>query len=473
MRVSDLKLLLAFAAVFCAANAWTQPEGVCPCGNLPREPGVLWTGSEPIGVNEIVRLAAPILWFTRDEPLLDEEGVVPQAHPCDDPSDHAIVYYQVTEIANRGDSVTLPPEDDPDFFEKVDSMILKFFFYYPQDFGLGGHVHDLEATEFEIVLEEDSGCYRVRVERVKALAHGNNWYSNILTIETDTMFPLTLFVEEGKHASAPDRNADGQFTRGYDVNERINDAWGVRDVMGSGVLLTSAYNAEMTKSRSYEHRLFPPEAPLSCVVDRRNSRLISDASLGSYRLRPGDRVSKCELAEAQDHLESMMRFHGYGADEEPKQYSELTKGLKDVGRPDRWLSISLRVTDNIGGAFVFRGIDIKQGWILPKFNISDVDTSLGVMFTPSASRFADYYIAGGPHWRYKDTTVKRTLDTEQGRREIEIIIPAEWNLYTEVGVKLRARIKGTFIGARLGVQALGFGSLDDIRLIFEVGAGAW
>jgi hypothetical protein len=222
-----LKLsILTAAAVLSVGIATAQPEGVCPCGNLPVKPGVLWTGSEPIGVTEIARLAAPILWFSRDEPLLDLDEVFPQAHPCDEPSDHPIAYFQVTEIANRGQSVVLPPEDDPDFFEKVDSMILKFFFYYPEDFGLGGHVHDLEATEFEIVLEEDSGCYRVRVERVESLAHGNRWYSNVLTIKPDTMFPLTLFVEEGKHASAADRNADGQFTRGYDVNALVNDASG-------------------------------------------------------------------------------------------------------------------------------------------------------------------------------------------------------------------------------------------------------
>ena len=41
---------------------------------------------------------------------------------------------------------------------------------------------------------------------------------------------VTLLVEEGKHAVAPDRNADGVYTPGYDVNKRIKDAWGVRDV---------------------------------------------------------------------------------------------------------------------------------------------------------------------------------------------------------------------------------------------------
>lgn len=30
-----------------------------------------------------------------------------------------------------------------------------------------------------------------------------------------------------------------------------------------------------------------------------------------------------------------------------------------------------------------------------------------------------------------------------------------------------------FAGLRVGVQALGIGRLDDIRLIVEVGAGAW
>ena len=51
------------------------------------------------------------------------------------------------------------------------------------------------------------------------------------------VFPVRVLVEEGKHASILDRNGDGVYTPGYDVNSRVNDAWGLRDVLGSSVLM--------------------------------------------------------------------------------------------------------------------------------------------------------------------------------------------------------------------------------------------
>ena len=125
---------------------------------------------------------------------------------------------------------------------------------------------------------------------------------------------------------------------------------------------------------------------------------------------------------------------------------------------------------------------MRQGWILPKVTVSEVDYSVTAMFTPSASRFADYYISGG--FRRQFETVERTItiDTDEGRQDITVIEPPQWNFTTEIGLKLRARIPGKarwavlgyeFGGVRVGVQALGFGTLDDIRLIFEIGAGVW
>ena len=176
----------------------------------------------------------------------------------------AVVYYQVTELTYRGDApVGRPEQDDATFADKVESFILKYYFYYPEDSGVGGHTHDLETAEFEVWLEGDDSCRRVRLASVEALAHGSRWYSNTLKIRPDTRYPMTLFVEEGKHATAPDRNADGSFMRGYDVTERVNDAWGVRDSLGHGVLLSSGYASEMTKRRTEAFRLLPPESPTS------------------------------------------------------------------------------------------------------------------------------------------------------------------------------------------------------------------
>ena len=166
------------------------------------------------------------------------------------------------------------------------------------------------------------------------------------------------------------------------MNRQVNDAWGVRDIMGAGVMLSSAYNPEMTKPRTYEFRVFPPE-----------------------------------------------------------------KSLLQVRR-----------------------------------TVSGVDATVNALFTPSASRFVDYYVSGGLRRQYEPVEKSVTIDTEDGPRDITILEPPQWNFVTEIGFKLRARIPSKarwavlgyqFGGVRVGVQALGFGSLDDLRLIFEIGAGAW
>ena len=470
-------------ATWLLAASLASPSQASTCTSWDDEPGVLWTGRVSLSLPQVAELAAPILWFTRDEPLIREGVAVPAPHPCDAPAEGAVVYYQVTELVRSGPPLPLPLEDNAVLFDQIDHLVLKYFFYYPRDYGLGGHTHDLEAVELHLFLQERDGCFRVRMDSAEALAHGSRWYSNLLDIEPDTRFPLTVFVEEGKHASACDRNADGRFTRGYDVNRQVNDAWGVRDVMGAGVLLTSAYNAEMTKPRIEAFRVFPPPSPLLQVDPARSSTELSEDHLYRYELRPGDRVPTCSnMGEDRERLVSMMRYHGFGQDAEPEQYSPLAAGLKNVKSPQRWLSFSARFDDNLGLGLVFRGLDITQGWILPKLTVSDTDYSASLLFTPSASRFADYYVSGGVRRQFKPVERTVTIETEGGRREIALIDPPQWNFTTEVGVKLRARIPAKarwavlgyqFGGVRLGVQALGFGSLDDIRLIFEIGAGAF
>ena len=239
MRVVVAGLLLVLAA---PDRSSAQVSCACdPVALATLGPGVVWQGADPIGLKEIAALAAPLLWFSADEPLLGPDlPPIPAAHPCDSPSTRAVVYYQVSRLVLRGDSkVTSPEQDDAAFFDKVDRLILKFFFYYPEDSGVGGHVHDLESAEFEVILEQTGACRRVRIAQVEGLAHGSRWYSNTLAVKSDTKFPLAMLVEEGKHASSPDRNADGSFMRGYDVTERVNDAWGVRDTLGQGVLLSA------------------------------------------------------------------------------------------------------------------------------------------------------------------------------------------------------------------------------------------
>jgi hypothetical protein len=295
---------------------------------------------------------------------------------------------------------------------------------------------------------------------------------------------MTLFVEEGKHGSCTDRNADGIYTRGYDVNQTVNDAWGVRDIMGSGLLLSSAYSPEMTKPRTDAYRLLPPETSLPCAEGFLSSTEDRSEGLGRYELRPGNRVPRCPDAPKAEYLISLMDYHHYGREEQPAQYASTVEqnALKSLKSPESFLSVSLRSEGALGASLVFKGLDMRQGWIVPKVNVNSFSASLGAMYTPSASRFFDWYLVAGPRRQFEPRQVTQEIDTEEGRREVTFTRPPSWDFYWEIGTRIRAEVPSKirpfvlgyhFAGIRVGVQALGIGRLDDIRIVFEIGAGAW
>jgi hypothetical protein len=93
-----------------------------------------------------------------------------------------------------------------------------------------------------------------------------------------------------------------------------------------------------------------------------------------------------------------------------------------------------------------------------------------------------WYLVAGPRYQCTEVEVKTTIETEDGQKEITFRKPPEWDLAWETGLKIRARVPGkarpfvlgyNFAGVRVGVQALGLGRLNDIRIVFEIGAGAW
>jgi hypothetical protein len=480
--------LLSAVVALPSHTAAQTPAAACSLDSSETAAGLVWQGRERIGVREIAGLLAPVLWFSSDEPLLAEgQPPIPTAHPCDAAADRAVVYYQVTRLTYRGDTpVGRPEETDADFADKVESFILKYFFYYPEDSGVGGHAHDLETAEFEITLEDDSDCRGVRLASVEALAHGSRWYSNTMMVRPDVKYPLTLFVEEGKHATAPDRNADGTFMRGYDVTERVNDAWGVRDSLGHGVLLSSGYASEMTKPRDRAFRVTPPPSPHLQVTARLRSYRDGEPALGRYELRPANTVATCETISPQpERLIAMMAEHGFGRDELPTQYQSgsVDGALSELSLPDSWLSASLRVANRkLGAAVILKGLDLREGWIVPRVTVSGQDATGEILFTPSASRWADYYFSAGVRRQFVTTREQRSIDTDQGSREIEVLIHPNWKIVVETGVKFRARLPAkarpfvlgySFGGLRFGLQALGFSRIEEFRFIWEIGAGAW
>jgi hypothetical protein len=314
MFIGRIHRAIVLSALICAgfpSPGEAQPSA-CPDPLDAEGPaGVVWQGrAEGTQLRQLAHLLAPVLWFSSDEPLLvlRQNGAIPHAHPCDGERATPVVYYQATDIVLRSsERVQEPADDEPRFFEKVDHFVLRYFFYYDEDWGLGRHAHDLEVVNVYVYLDQTGpGCYRVRVPKVEGLAHGLDWYSNILRVERDTAFPIMILIEEGKHASCPDRNADGIYTPGYDVNVHVNDAWGLRDVLGSSMLLGASYSASMSKPREPRFRLFPPESGLPiCPRNGRRTEYAPEQSLGRYHLRPATTVPACRprINERNDSLQ--------------------------------------------------------------------------------------------------------------------------------------------------------------------------
>lgn len=262
------------------------------------ESGAGRPSARQVPLADIAQRFAPILWFSPNEPLLwadpgaikkkwQDAGAgrhrscslenipggstirIPHRLPGDD-QDGPAVYYQLIEY-DRGRDPFDPKTETVDLTD-LHEIHLRYFFYYLCDIGANAHPDDLEALQFTLRVVRDGECRRLEIAHITGFAHGLEWVYNRLAVEAprrsggaksarllkagDLLLPVTVLVEEGKHASSPDRNGDGVFTPGYDVNERVAEAWGVRDNFGSG-LIVPKYHAEDSKRRDPDHRIFP------------------------------------------------------------------------------------------------------------------------------------------------------------------------------------------------------------------------
>ena len=135
-------------------------------------------------------------------------------------------------------------------------------------------------------------------------AHGIEWFWNVLESDADTRFPMHVLVEEGKHGMCTDKNSDGYYTPGFDVNVRINDAWGVRDIIRGGLLFTGSYQSWMTKVRRPEHRVIPPLPDDSPLRGRLSRHGVYAPDNAVYELRP---LPSSDLAAHDELLHHKMQ----------------------------------------------------------------------------------------------------------------------------------------------------------------------
>ena len=460
-----------------------------PCCQYDQYEGVVWAGSDSLMTfAELAAYCAPILWFSPDEPLLrGASGLdidVPAAFPFEGATDAPVVYFRARNVLEtqdyEGKAVVADPDDRGDGVINLNGVVgvdLDYFFYYPSEEGLGRHQHDVESTDMKIQIRNRRDCpecpYTIVVSLVNCKAHGVQWYDNTLDVDQYTRFPFTVLVEEGKHASCTDKNGDGSFTPGYDVNRRVNDAWGVRDVIRGGGLFVGSFQSWFAKIRTPEYRVFPPLPMDSDLRDRFMEKGEYAPANAKYELRP---FPHPDLAADDPSLVPFIADKGdpdWPATEVPGDFKVVGEWLGEESFL-KSVTLSLRLDGDTGVSLVFPFLVVKNlpdpvggGWIMNRVYFKDEklrDFGWMFLYTSSASRWLDTYFAVGFE-RDKEDVGKRRFWT------------------AESGFKFRADVRHSkmkflshitdFWGMRVGLMATGLLPVEEFRYVVEVGGGAF
>ncbi len=457
------------------------------------QPGTVWHSKESIISSEkLAALCAPIIWYSPDEPNLygkiGRQINIPDAFPFQIKADSPVVYYRIKSIyASRKhiDSVYIGKQIDKKSFifdlSKLDALDIDFFFYYPTEEGLGSHLHDLESVFFKLRIIKTDSCsqcrYAIKVKEIIGRAHGLPWYDNHLTIDEHVKFPMSILVEEGKHACCPDKNADGIYTPGFDVNKRKNDAWGIRDVIRSGRLFSGKFQSFMIKKRTPCTLIVPPLPKDSPLYDYFliDGRLLTQKA--TYTLRPFPSSNRCGNHKNIQHM-----IEEKGSSTWPRAYKVVNGNIQRWENEEkvyRSISVAYRYDGQQGivvafPLLLFKNVEvpISGGWLTQRLYLSNNNRFLGhgILYTSSASRWVDHYIFMG--YELSDDNLSDGINF------------VSTDFVTEFGLKLRFNINYTpfrflrklgtdFWGVRVGIRNIGFAPFKSSGIVIEIGSGVW
>lgn len=487
----SLWLFLNVSIPMAAGAGTVEDTGTYSREQITSAPYVVWWGDrETMTARELASYCAPILWFSPDEPLLEGKSgadiLIPRPFPFEDQPDHPVVYFRMRQVVERADETGAGFE--PVDGSKSDAIIhlgniagidLDFFFYYPSEEGLNAHEHDVESVQMKVAVargKTDDVKYAIAVTRAVGKAHGVLWYDNTLECDMDSRFPLHVLVEEAKHASCPDKNGDGMYTPGYDVNKRINDAWGIRDIIRSGGLFAASWQSWMAKIRWPRHRVLPPLPSDSPRADD-IPRFLGEVENAVYELRAFPTAEK-----ADDHLAPFITGKGHPDWPDVKEVDTLEK-FGDWVSDESWVrsfGVALRMDGNLGISFTFPLFLVKNfedplggGYIVNRVYFTGDDLNefgYTAIYTPSASRWIDFYTGMG----FQTLTSTNPDGTTHTRSEF---------LY-ENGLKFRVNISHTpfklirylgtdFWGLRFGIRFLGGFDIEGLGYVVELGSGSF
>jgi hypothetical protein len=471
--------------------------GVCP----DYLDGMIWRGNESqISFTDLAHHAAPMLWFSPDENRLlnkKAEIQIPNAFPFEE-ADNPVVYYKIKTIYTDKEDPYVEGSNDKakDFrmlnLRTVTALDLDFYYYFAEETGLANHPHDIEYMSLQIRVIRTLDCqdykYAIIVQRVIGRAHGLHWYDNIYDVDAQSFFPVSILIEEGKHASSTDKNADGIFTPGYDVDRRINDAWGVRDIISSGRLFTGGFQAWMAKKREPESILFPPIPSSSPFYKAMKDKFNSLSEFPVYEIRPYpdypreglDKILNTKMKEKKHHdWPKVDKVQGDGT---VKRWIKEEKAHRSWGAAYRWddtngIAISVPL-------FIFKTVEAPMtgGWLYNKINFGNKSISENqgfayekvlshqIVHSTSASRWLDTYVGLGYEIHDEDidpaSTDHATYFSSEAGLKIRINI-------TKTPLKFLRFLGTDFWGLRIGWKTVGFHPFRNYGFVVEIGAGAF
>lgn len=507
MARNTLILWLLFPAGLCAQqipHISVKPDSAV-INDIYRN-STVWQGNTAwVTMERMAAFAAPVLWFSPDEPNMKgyaQQGIhIPEAFPFDSAANRPVVYYKIPSLfTDKGVPPNVVYKEQASRkggalinLDVVKVFYLDYYFYYGSEMGLGSHPHDIESVVMKMVVDKNphNHTYRVRVENVNGRAHGLYWYNNLHVVDVYTKFPVTVLIEEGKHASCPDANGDGIYTPSYDVNVRTNDAWGIRDIIRGGNLFSGGYQSWMTKPRTPATIVCPPlpeESPLrdDFVNDTRNL-----PAKPAYELRP---FPEADQLTTDKHLQDLVK------DKKPVKWPQLKSSNKEPkkikGIPEdanrHPITVAYRQEEIGGLTYIMPLLIVKNvaapmtgGWFINKFyngrgdyyvrkdasgkTISATDrTFFGhmIMHMSSASRWLDPYVGMG--YEIND------YDEREDFTNYKMDFAAEFGFKIRFNLKMKPIFnKPKFLGIRIGYRMTGFAPIKETGLLLEIGAGAW
>ena len=418
----------------------TPTPGSCDFSDVP---GIVWWGPDSeMTLDRLAAYTAPVFWHSPDEPEMEglsgADLMVPEAFPFQE-AESPVVYYQFKEVQTRPETgATVLSRDAAlrggSILNMAEAVLLRleYYAYYSDEAGLGAHKHDIEPVEFMLGIIRSDGdfarengfgrrCaernYLMAVTRVTGKAHGIEGFWNISTVDEETQFPMYIFVEEGKHALGTDKNSDGYFTPTYDVNVRVNDAWGVRDIIRSGGLMTGGYDAWMTKVRRPEHRVLPPlpeDSPLLPEGLERQSTYEGENAVYELRELPrGEEFLAWDETQASEP--DFHALYPFVKDKEVPDWPavEELSGIAGVDQVNSWLT-SGTAKKSLSIAAYGDGSGVGFSWVFPLFIVKNLTIPMSggyllhrmylkgdglgdfgwmLLYANSASRWVDTYLS--------------------------------------------------------------------------------